>query len=140
FGGMTAWRRQVYPGERHVVGDLDGDGVSDVLTRGRGTYMDSSFDLYSGRSGSRLWALEERKILHTSGDLDGDGKAELLTLSGDDTEAVVTAWDGPTGRVRWRTKVFESRESVLAAAELVVVNWVPGKEADVILAIQSQIV
>lgn len=107
-----------------VTGDLDADGIADLLvhdrsTGGRGRV--SPLHAISGRTGQRLWSLEDVLVRQIGGslalqavDLDGDSRLEVVWLAALDHQYSDTAgfsnqsfqlWlfvaDGKTGQLRW---------------------------------------
>ncbi|MFO0914719.1 MAG: protein kinase [Pirellulales bacterium] len=107
-----------------MEGDLDGDGVTDLLahdrsTGGRGRV--SPLHAISGRTGQRLWSLADVNVRQIGGslalravDLDGDSHAEVAWLAALDHQYSPTTsysnqefqlWlfvaDGQTGKLRW---------------------------------------
>jgi hypothetical protein len=111
------------------VGDLDGDGVADVLLfRPSGSSSgpkEPVLQAYSGKSGRRLWQYDLPHLYDENGnygppegfsvsvcrllhcvDLDGDGRPEVVFayggLSRNGPESRLVILDGRTGRVRWQ--------------------------------------
>lgn len=97
----------VYAGVRVATGDVNGDGVEDVIaTSGPGG--PPVVTVYDGRSGQAInafFAIDNRLrtgLSVTAGDLDGDGRAEIIVGTAS-AASFVAVLDGMTGQV---TKSF----------------------------------
>lgn len=134
--GRILW--QAPPGPRdspleapQVTGDLDGDGIPDVLAvvnewrqvQPRGFTSKRLPAAFSGGTGRRLWVADDLDVLghlgSTSGvnwscrypvfewaDLAGDGGADLLALhAGPGLAPRLSVAGGGDGRVRWSTRI-----------------------------------
>ncbi|QDV25264.1 serine/threonine protein kinase [Aureliella helgolandensis] len=105
-------------------GDLDGDGICDLLGWTYGSHYqekDRPFFALSGKTGKRLWTANEiavqtvHKVLTAEAhDLDGDGQLEVLfvasldygyhlrsSISTQDSRLWMFACSGQTGKLRW---------------------------------------
>jgi outer membrane protein assembly factor BamB/tRNA A-37 threonylcarbamoyl transferase component Bud32 len=122
------WGNSRYDGLRPLPppGDLDGDGVADVLATLTPNSLSSSDEPFpplvalSGKTGQRLWTADIRaRMWHgpqlvEARDLDGDGHPEVLfaaamTDSGSSADLRYWLWvlSGRDGKVLWRQPLSE---------------------------------
>jgi tRNA A-37 threonylcarbamoyl transferase component Bud32 len=126
---------QVAPPLPH--GDLDGDGVADVLLCRTGSTDEHNapvLQAYSGKDGSRIWQLRPSQLLANRTerykrvtaywllhccDLEGDGRPEVLLgywyEGGDGNKSIerqcwLAVLDGRTGKLCWEEKLAERHE------------------------------
>src|ERR671917_215410 len=68
--------------DKPLVGDLDGDGISDLImwrpSTGTFRWVTSSSGYSDGAAGSKQWGAADQPDVPLVGDMDGDGKAELI--------------------------------------------------------------
>ncbi len=113
WDGSLIWKKRVRSLIKSMsLGDLDGDGFSDVVVGSEGGYVYA----LSGRSGSILWKFSTGKKVWSSpamGDLDGDGVLDVVVGSDDD---FVYAISGKDGSLIWkyRTKGWVISSPALA--------------------------
>ena len=105
-GPPEVWRR---PDSLVPAGDLDGDGVTDLLSvASTATVPTSRAKAYSGRDGRLLWQTDAVTnylfpLPMPHGDLDGDGVPDFLSrsYSKKDKHWRIGAVSGKTGRPLW---------------------------------------
>ncbi|MGE3409192.1 MAG: protein kinase [Pirellulales bacterium] len=133
---------------RPLAVDLDGDGVSDLLsTAGIGNNANNPPPIlaFSGKTGRELWqeslrASEVKQTLFVrAADLDADGQQEVIyvaeMLLQDDavsqakwhTPVLLLVLDGSTGRLKWKQQISEGSN---LAGDMVYQNEVPLSVAD----------
>jgi outer membrane protein assembly factor BamB len=103
--GKPLWSRQTgendfgakgYVGAA-AIGDVDGDGIDDVIAGGR----HATLDALRGRDGHVLWTVTRGSGMHASpgfADLDGDGKREIIAAW---SYGEVLVLDPKDGRALW---------------------------------------
>jgi hypothetical protein len=109
-------------GARVAVGDVNGDGVDDIIV-GAGVGGAPLVRVFNGQDGSLLFnffAYESTLrsgVNVAAGDIDGDGKAEIIAGAGDGGAPAVAVFGGD-GTERYRFFAFESslRGGVTVAA------------------------
>ncbi|MFO0868755.1 MAG: protein kinase [Pirellulales bacterium] len=141
--GSHMWRAVALSESRDPpVGDLDGDGVPDLLawqTRQFGLPQ-APFVALSGRTGAQLWKAHELASQVSGGlyawkmaDLDGDGQVEIAvvyagdlgypqqrtSLSSGDLQWWLIVLAGPAGRVRWKVPISEAYGTLATSANRV---------------------
>jgi hypothetical protein len=106
----VAWRRIGY---RQTAGDLDGDGINDLLTMDQlGRTM-----AVCGRTGQIMWQNTENALMRvplrpSSGDIDEDGDDDLLLLhQGQNNQFDLVAIAGRTGETLWTQAKWVSGRS-----------------------------
>lgn len=97
-----------------AVGDVDGDGLAEVIASG--PYVVACV----GADGTEKWALRNPSRFGNAGpvlaDLDRDEKSEVV-IGGDD--GVLYCLEGATGRTRWTHRTFAGRiDASIAVADL----------------------
>ncbi len=102
--GAVAWKTPLagsadaYNGSALALGDIDGDGLEEVVA------ADNTGHVYAlGADGIVRWMFTTRKPVHAAvslGDVDGDGSVEVLAASGDHN---LYCLDG-SGHERWRVE------------------------------------
>lgn len=97
------------------VGDVDGDGVSDIVTSAASFSVDGQgagkVYVYSGKTGKLLWSKTGEKGeslgagLESAGDVNGDGVGDVIAGSPQSGKAYV--FEGRTGRLIWALSAGE---------------------------------
>jgi outer membrane protein assembly factor BamB/predicted Ser/Thr protein kinase len=93
-GGRTAKPIPVGTGVAPALGDLDGDGRTDVVTHG------DRVQAFRGGTDAELWSFEPGTGVSppTLHDVDGDGRPDLLLAC----NGLAGAWSGRTGKLIWQ--------------------------------------
>lgn len=120
--GSEAWRKLIAT-PLTTVGDLDGDGVRDLVTQ----QSPGHFEAISGKTGIRLWHTSLTPQLYSpltiqsarqhdlssnlfapQHDLNGDGTADVLLVSQranrNNVRPLITALSGLNGRMLWQSE------------------------------------
>ncbi len=91
-----------FGGVRVAAGDVDGDGLDDVVT-GTGPGAPSTVHVYSGRTGALLLSFfpygagYRGGVYVAAGDIDGDGQADVITGAGPGAGPHVKVFRGTDG-------------------------------------------
>lgn len=133
--GQTLHRRAVHsPVGRVAAGDLDGDGVLDLLVPSvdgrtdlialRGPHFEPAWTATLPGQMSGYYVSAENLAV---GDLDGDGRAEVVfaTRETGNSGGAVHVLDGATGAVRWSRASGPVFGVALGAGRVVAVGWEP---------------
>ena len=103
FQDFMAYHPDFRGGVRVAVGDIDGDGVSDIIT-GPGPGMPSLVRVFNGRDLSLMREFlafdgqYDRGVWVAAADLRRDGRAEIICGADEGGLPVVRVFDGATGR------------------------------------------
>jgi outer membrane protein assembly factor BamB/tRNA A-37 threonylcarbamoyl transferase component Bud32 len=94
-GPRVLWRRL---GNLTPAGDLDGDGVSDLIEQ-----RHNRLAALSGRDGRVLWQhAAEAQAVHAATDLNGDGAADVLVATTSQRQPGLIALSGKDGKPLWK--------------------------------------
>jgi hypothetical protein len=105
FNDFLAYDPSFQGGVRVAVGDINGDGVADIVT-GPGQGMQPIVRVFDGRDLSlmnQFLAYDQRflsGVFVAAADVTGDGRAEIVCGAGDPGGPHVRAFDGMTGQVK----------------------------------------
>jgi hypothetical protein len=103
FQDFMAYHPDFRGGVRVAVGDIDGDGVSDIITA-PGPGMPSLVRVFNGRDLSLMREFlafdgrYDRGVWVAAGDLRRDGRAEIICGADEGGLPIVRVFDGATGR------------------------------------------
>ncbi len=99
---MTVWDSSFTGGVPVAMGDVNGDGVPDLVC-GQGPGGTSGVKVLNGSNGSTLFQTTAFPTSHGSfvavGDVNGDGLADIVTGAGSGIQNRVRVFDGGTGSV-----------------------------------------
>ena len=116
-GQTTLQRFTARPSQSPIVvvrgeGNLDGDGVVDIITAGSSKLTGTGVAAHSGATGKKIWDYELRGAVvprsAAIGDIDGDGYDDVVLgtylwfMSGDDPDSVIVGISGRTGAELFR--------------------------------------
>jgi hypothetical protein len=118
--GAISWTRD-FEGNPDVAGDVDGDGVDDVLIGHQSCVQgctDTGATILSGADGSSIWtraSLVGEHLVAASADIDGDGADDLFAVlsSTEQRGGAYTVVSGRTSDEMWAfSRLFEDPQTL----------------------------
>jgi hypothetical protein len=100
---FEAYRNSFTGGVHVAAGDVNGDGVADIIT-GPGAGMGAQVNVFDGKTGRRMRTFLafpgffRGGVFVAAGDVNGDGKADIIVAPDSGAPPIVRVFDGPTGK------------------------------------------
>lgn len=99
---FEAYQHSFTGGVRVAAGDVNGDGVADIIT-GPGPGMGARVRVFDGATGNRIHSFRafpgffRGGVFVAAGDVNGDGKADIIVAPDRGAPPIVRVFDGGTG-------------------------------------------